>query len=409
MTAVSDRIIELQSVSLTDWAVTRSERQQIVALLRGDRDMVATVRDLHAAGQLHAMLAVFADTGWSQSPGGLTELAQVLGAGVGRSGGAPLEAWRGWPTRHRYLFRVSRDLHENYRRFGATLAARSYAPGLSSDIVPSGAGSARAPFSGAGATGIPGTQLSVPLGDQYSLWREDAATVARYSNPIPGGLQDYLDGLSPAQRRIQARHLLARPIHTVVPFSYRQGRPSRADVLTAAGRAHRLEPALVAAFILAEQRDQSQMEDAKDYAAATNFVAQGNTSIGLGQVVISTARRHDLFADLLFETRTGLSHNQIAELLVSEEFNIFAVARCLRITADGAVRHTARSLPETVAKFPGLNFALFGRPSAQWPDDNIRALGSEYTSRPWDDRLSPGWGDFVFEAYRDIRGSGMFR
>ncbi len=37
--------------------------------------------------------------------------------------------------------------------------------------------------------------------------------------------------------------------------------------------------------------------------------------------------------------------------------------------------------------------------------DNIRALGSEYTSSPWDDRVSGGWGYFVFEAYKDIKSS----
>lgn len=93
---------------------------------------------------------------------------------------------------------------------------------------------------------------------------------------------------------------------------------------------------------------------------------------------------------------------------MSEEFNIFAVARYLRITANGAVRHTPRSLPETTAKFPGIDFGLYGGPSAAWPVDNVKALGSEYTSRPWDDRLSPGWGDFVHEAYKDIKSSGMF-
>jgi hypothetical protein len=32
-------------------------------------------------------------------------------------------------------------------------------------------------------------------------------------------------------------------------------------------------------------------------------------------------------------------------------------------------------------------------------------LGSEYTSRPWDDVLSPGWGDFVYAAYRDVENA----
>ena len=84
---------------------------------------------------------------------------------------------------------------------------------------------------------------------------------------------------------------------------------------------------MLSAFILAEQRDQSRNEDAKDLIAATSF-KRANTSIGLGQVVVSTARRNDLFADLLSKpTRTSLSHEQIARLLASDEFNIFAVAK----------------------------------------------------------------------------------
>jgi hypothetical protein len=405
MTVVSDHIIQLQSYAWNDWIVSQAERRQVVALLRADRDMPGTIRDLRKAGHLDRMLKNFVGGG---SDGELIELAEVLGAGAGSAVGATLEGWSGWTPRVRFLFRISCDLHESYRGLGAALAARSYSPGLFPKLVPSGSAAAQAPFGGAGATGVPGTKVTVPLMDQYRLWRADAVTVARYSNPIPGSLPDYLAGLSPAQRRQQARHLLARPIHSIVPYSYRQGRPSRADVVIAAGRRHQLEPALVAAFILAEQRDQSRNEDAKDYAGAVNPISRANTSIGLGQVVISTARRHDLFADLLLGSRASLAHEQIAELLVSEEFNIFAVARYLRITAHSAVRHSARSLPETVAKFPKIDFARYGSPSSAWPIDNVKALGSEYTSRPWDDRLSPGWGDFVYEAYRDIKSSGMF-
>lgn len=194
----------------------------------------------------------------------------------------------------------------------------------------------------------------------------------------------------------------------MVPMSYRGGRPSRADVMKAAGKVHQLEPALIAAFILAEHRDQSRNEDAKDYIGAVSL-SQGNTSIGLGQVVISTARRHDLFADLLrTDVRQGLSHDQIAEMLVSEEFNIFAVARYIRIVANAGARQTATGLQATNIKFPGINFLAYGRPSAEWPVDNVRALGSEYTSTAWDDILSPGWGDFVNDAYTDMKGANVF-
>ncbi|MFO5890474.1 EamA family transporter, partial [Klebsiella pneumoniae] len=44
----------------------------------------------------------------------------------------------------------------------------------------------------------------------------------------------------------------------------------------------------IGAIILAEQRDQTRDEDAKDYQAAVS-IKSANTSIGLGQVVVSTA------------------------------------------------------------------------------------------------------------------------
>jgi hypothetical protein len=53
-----------------------------------------------------------------------------------------------------------------------------------------------------------------------------------------------------------------------------------------------------------------------------------------------------------------------------------------------------------------MDLAAYANDSSTWPEDNIRALGSEYTSRAWDDRLSPGWGEFVFQAVVDCRASG---
>lgn len=410
MTATADRIVQLISYGWTDWAVTASERAQVLAAIRADGNLPATIRALHDRDYLQRMLNAFRAVGAWDRAGGLSELLQLLGAGAGASAGALIEAWRGWPTlRYRFLFQVSRDLHERLRSQGARLAASSNRPTSSAGLLPSGDQAATGPFGGVGATGVPASSLSVPLGDQFSLWREDAATTARYRNPIPGDLGAYLSGLTPRRRRDQARLLLTRPINTIVPYSYVAGRPSRADVITAAARAFRLQPALLGAFILAEQRDQSRNEDAVEYTAARNPIAQGNTSIGLGQIVVSTARREDLFQPLLGGVRTGLTHDQIAELLVSEEFNIFGVAKYLRAVADRAAPMDIARLPETARTFPGISMPAYGQSSERWPDDNIRALGSEYTSRAWDDRLSPGWGGFVFEAYRDMRGSGLFQ
>jgi hypothetical protein len=179
-------------------------------------------------------------------------------------------------------------------------------------------------------------------------------------------------------------------------------------MIEAAARRYNLQPDLVAAFILAEQRDQSSREDAADYLGATS-VFQRNTSIGLGQVVVSTARGNDLFSDLLSTgTRLGLSHNETARLLASDEYNIFAVAKYLRSVADAGASAPPGGLSATRAAFTNLDLTAYSSHSSTWPDDNIRALASEYTSAPWDDRVVPGWGYFVFEAYRDVRRSGVF-
>lgn len=236
----------------------------------------------------------------------------------------------------------------------------------------------------------------------------DAATVAEYSNPIPGSLPAYLAGLTSTERSQQAELLLNLSISSVESSSFVGSLPSRAQIITAAATAHNLHPQMLAAFLLAEQRDQSLNEDAKDYIGATSLLS-GNTSIGLGQVVVSTARRGDLFADLLStETRSDLGHDQIARLLASDEFNIFAAARFIRQVADDGSGISISTLPNTQSAFPGIDMSAYANNSATWPDDNIRALASEYTSRAWDDRLSVGWANFVFEAYRDVNASGVF-
>jgi hypothetical protein len=181
-------------------------------------------------------------------------------------------------------------------------------------------------------------------------------------------------------------------------------------VIALAAAQYSLHPALVTAFVLAEARDQSRNEDAKDLTAARAPVVQANTSIGLGQIVISTARREGLFSDLLSASyRGGLSHNQTALLLASEEINIFGVAKYVRVVANRGASMAASALPNTVAEFPRLNLGLYSAHSSAWPDDNVRVLGMYYTSRAWSDDLrSAGWGEFVFEAYRDAKSTGIF-
>jgi hypothetical protein len=399
VTATSDTITRLISYAWTDWSVTLSEETSVIGALRADPDMSATVNALKATGMLSKMMARVT------TPPHPQVLAEVLGAGCDASARAKIDltflnqdqVWAFW---------VSAYLHEHLRAIGATFTAAAFNPVPYNKLIPK---QRTFPFGGVGATGIAATRLSVPLAHQAAMVLGHNATLAQYRNPIPGSLPAYLATLTPAERRQQAELLLSRPLVSVVSNSYIGGLPSRAQIIKLAAAQYRLAPATLAAFILAEQRDQSQNEDAVELASARSELKPGNTSIGLGQIVVSTAKKEDLFEPLLDLTfRTALSRSEIALLLTSEEFNIFGVAKYLRRVADRATGFTRLALPDTAATFPGINFAAFGLSSDRWPDDNIRALGSEYTSRAWDDVLVPAWGDFVFEAYKDIQASGIF-
>jgi hypothetical protein len=401
LTPASNAIERLISYTWTDWTVTMSEEVAVLGVLRTDPDMPATIRDLNASRMLYALVDRV-DEG--DNP---RKLIELLGggsdAGTKTLVRPAISVYRIHLT---WYFDLSHELQNGFRRLGARFSATPFNMAPYAALIPS---APDAPFSGVGASGVNPATLSIPLSDQALMAAGHEATRARYSNPIPGSLPAYLATLSPAQRRQQAELLVQQPIVSIVPHSYGARLPSRADVMRLAAAQHNLHPALLAAFILAEQRDQSRNEDAKDLIAATSVVMQANTSIGLGQVVVSTARGEDLFADLLSASfRSSLNHTYIAMLLASDEFNIFAVAKYIRRVANRAAGRPIASLPNTKRAFPGINMAAYAANSRTWPDDNIRALGSEYTSAPWDDRLSVGWGNFVYEAYRDVLASGIF-
>lgn len=423
LTPTSDRVAYDLSYALNDWAVTAAEETRILNALDSDSDLSATVTDLNSDGMLAALFDRI------DEPGNPRRLLHILGRGLNAAARAMVEP---------HVRRLGRgaELQFNLARFGVTTAAPAFNPAPLEAAVVGTARTSRTghtgghltdPFTGVGATGvIPVTRYAgtfyrtpgvpqIPLVDQALLAAGDPATVATYSNPLPGSLPAYLGTLSGTQRRQQAELLLRRPIASVEERSYGGNLPSRAQVITAAARAHNLHGAMVAAFILAEQRDQSQAEDAKDYQGATSIL-QGNTSIGLGQVVVSTARSRDLFADLVsdptraaagLDRMSGSGHQATARLLASDEYNIFAAARYIRQVADQGATLSLATLPNTAARYPGLNLGAYAGNSSTWPADNIRALGSEYTSTAWDDRLVPAWGEFVYQAYLDVRGTGL--
>ncbi|KAA5606040.1 hypothetical protein F1188_08490 [Roseospira marina] len=408
MTQTGRDIEALLTTGWTHWTVSSAEERVIIAKLRADSMPDATLRYLHTRGRIPDLL--------SRVDARRVELMQAIGGLASPATAATLRplvlrmARRDYHPSYiammgggpEYIFDLSHDLQTRIRPLGVTSAA---AP-LTAAVRRARGSGPRGPFSGVGATGRHAPSLDIPLGDQWDLAWGDAAAHQSYGNPL-GNLSAYLRGLTPTQRTNQARLLVRRPIVSILPSSYRTRPPSRASVFRAAANTHRLEPELVAAFVLAEQRDQSQNEDAAEFHGAVSVMA-GNTSIGLGQVVVSTAMNADLFADLLSASvRRGLSHRQVAWLLTSDEFNIFAAARYIRRTADRAPTNPAR-LPRTMTQFPGTDLSKFSQHSRNWPADNIKVLGCEYTSTPWDDDLrGGGWGWFVHQCYTDIQTSGV--
>lgn len=402
MSPTSELLIKLLSYTVTDLSVSFDDEALIIKLIRADANLGQTMYELHKEGYL-AKLLHRVDSG--NHPG---VLIQMLAGGLAESAYPLVVDAVKKNTQYLALFNGAYYLHSALKREGLfSSPVQIPLQKIQSAISLLGARGKSSPFGGSGATGVDPRSLSIGYMDRLRLLNADPSTVAAYSNPIPGGLGAYLSTLTPDQRLAQGVVLVGQKIITIYPHSYRGQLPSRADICKIAGKKYSLEPALIAGFILAEQRDQSQKEDAKDYVGAVS-IKKVNTSIGLGQVVISTVRKHHLFDDLQVKgVSAALSHYAIAEMLTSDEFNIFAVARYIRIVADEATKFSLSSLPNTQAKFPGIKLAEYKKHSKDWPADNVRALGSEYTSRAWDDKLSPGWGDFVYEAYTDIKAAGI--
>lgn len=401
MNTASEVLIRLLSYSAFDFAVTSSEESKIISILRSDMRLGDTLFELKRKGFL-SKLFDRVDSGQNPSilvqslAGRLAQSSYPLAASAVRN-----------HTSHLTMFENSYALQQFMKSNGLSSPSTAVSEQTLTNLLaklPKPASTS--PFSGSGATGIDPKSHSINAVHQALLGLKQNAIVAQYSNPLPGDLGKYLASLTQEQRKSQALVLLKRPIISIYPHSYLGALPSRADVIKIAARKYNLEPALIGGFVLAEQRDQSKNEDAKDYVAAASLM-KGNTSIGMGQVVVSTARKHKLFsAALPAGASNSLAHEEIARLLTSDEFNILAVAKYVRLVADSASRMSASSLPTTKATFPNIDMQAFQAHSSFWPEDNIRALSSEYTSRAWDDRLVPGWSYFVFEAYKDIKSSG---
>ena len=453
--SVADQVRALSSYSLTDWSVTPQDQTQIVNLLGSDPQLNATLRDLGADPNLFGTSSLTAVVKRVDEPALRRDLVDVLARG---SDAANADVVRG------ELDKIDTDVVSgfggvggvtvntnlwqarfNLERLGVPASGPAFDRAGYGDLV---SANPSAPFTGTGASGVDPTARSVPLGDQWSMLTGDSAVTQRYNNPV-GDLNAYLRNLPPGDRVRQAELFLSQPIASPMSDVWGASPPTRAQVIEAAAARYNLDPATLGSFLLAEQRDQSQREDAKDYAAVVN--ANHNGSVGLGQVVISTARNNNLFADSISpNTMRQAGNPAVARMLSDDAISIFAAARYVRQVADTGsatplatldqrmrdaeiaryrtqevdplalsqaqkdvmVQTYAATLPtggQVRGLLPGFDPARYAGNSAAWPRDNVVALGSEYTSRAWDGRWSLGWGNFVAEARQDVQASGVFR
>lgn len=399
-TRTRNEVIRLISDSATGRMVTAGEEQRVLARLTADPDLSATIADLYAAGMLKALLERVGKPAYRR------DLLRLLGARLNpaaRDLVEPLIQDLSVNAKDRHGLQIQYNLG----RLGVSGPVAPFNRGAYSDLVSK---DSLAPFTGSGATGVNPSQRG------FMDWaRVGRKMISQNINPI-GPLGAYLATLTADQRRRQAELLIRQPISTNFEQSYAGQLPSRLQVIRAAAIANRVEPELIAAILLAEQRDQCVTQDARDFLGA--FVFTKDTSIGLGQVKGTTAKRNDLFADMLTRqpmkfaastARASLNPAQMARLLASDEVNITAVARYLRILIDGGMRHTVASLPNTKAAFPSFDPVAYADPPTTWSTDNIAVLGMCYTSKAWTDKLrSAGWGRFMLEAFHDVKSAALF-
>ena len=195
-----------------------------------------------------------------------------------------------------------------------------------------------------------------------------------------------------------------------VPSFVRTHRALIAD----AARRSMLHPELVAAVLVAEQRDLEPSQHVTirgwyvgSWAETTtdwlgSWIGR-DTSIGLGQVKPSTA----MSLKLLHPEGAGKSQREIARMLEEPRHNIRATARYIRIVADRGARYRGK-LPADAGDqkyVAGLPLASFTGHSLDWRMGHLLLMASEYTSSPWDGKFKTGWGLAVLLAYADVLGA----
>ncbi|ADO76098.1 hypothetical protein [Stigmatella aurantiaca] len=395
MPSVAQQVEAKLSCHLSEALVTPLEQREVVSLLRRDSHLAATLGELHQRGALKVLvrrvdapeprrslmdlLAARADT--AQAGVIRDELAAIdLSAPplpLLHKDARPQEGARGaelteelWQVRF-HLLRLGVPAHG--QRFDESPYRR---------VIPL---DSREPFTGQGATGIRPDARTLPRSDKWSRWRQVPPPPTLAPGPS-GDWASYLAKLGAKDRLLQAKLVLRRPLTTLMPTVWGPLPPSRAELISVAARQYGLEPALVAALLLAGQRAQSAHEEARHYALATG--GEPHCLLGLGQVAVSVATRDGLLSDVLSaEALRHASPLHLARLLTDDALNIMAAAKALRLLA------------ETRAPGPRFEHLHAG---------HIRALATAYTRLAQDGPQATAWGDFVYEAYLDMKATRAF-
>ncbi len=391
MPSVAQQVEAKLSCHRPEALVPPLEQREVVQLLRRDSHLSATLGELSQRGTLEVLvrrveapeqrrtllevLAVHADAAQART-------VQAVLARIDlpiKEGDGPTVAEELWQVRFN-LLRLGVPAHG--QRFDDTPYQR---------VIPR---DGREPFTGQGATGIRPDARTVPRSDKWSRWRQvpPPPTLAPAS---AGDWSTYLAKLGAKDRLLQAKLVLRRPLTTLMPTIWGPLPPARAELIAVAARQYGQEPALLAALLLAEQRDQSAQEEAKHYARA----AEGAPSsfLGLGQVALPALTHHALLSEVLApEVLRHASPLHLARLLADDALNIMASAKYLRIVTQA---HPPPPPPPEEA-----DADRDGTP----PENPLHALAARYTGRAREPSRAATWGHFVHEAYCDVKAARVF-
>ncbi len=445
MTVVGDKVIQLLGLGKRFHWPTSKECAAAIEYLRQDPEFDATIKQLHTRKYIGEFFGGIRSTVSSPT---VFDAAMVLAGRANDASAGMIEKELGGYFRDpdaeiltsyfgncAQIFGIAQDLANSMRGYHV-LAVSAGEPSTKAKISKNSG----ANFTGSGATGRDIFKGNVKLVDQAAIgseqvfyeasaalikgekWvkrklgyqvhpfvkaaPEDRGDVSKaYGNP------DFNKLLPKTQeeRINQALRVSSLPISTVFKPIYPNGPPSRAAVIRAAAKQYRLTPEVIGAVILTEQRHQSYDEDSLDFVGATHRVYSQTTSIGLGQVRDRTVKDSDLFSGLLTKKRReSLNRKQISLLLACDEFNIFAAAKYIRHVANqGSKLPPGREKDLALERWPGLDLPAFAKHAKHWPKPNVSALGSEYTSSPWDDKFNKAWGDHVRDAVSDMKDANV--